>query len=341
MNIETASIKELIQKKYDLGEIISITNLESGHESDNISIKTTKGKFVLKFFSKDIEDLQESIILQELLLAKGVKLPHPIKTRNNELAIKSDLSKVIAIQSYVPGEAITTRDNKGKMFSLMSWFGKNLGEFHYLSKSITNEEIKSRIKRKEFFDQTSGLKWMIKIFENAEEIIPKHEKSKQILKEFKIYLTETERLFKSKITQGIIQSDIKPGDFFAENKALTGILDFNNCFYTYLMNELGTWIMYTSLYKPENKNFFQDFIKSYLEHSKVPISELKYIPLFLKGRAFVQFFYFAYRIFNGITQGLEEGETNMDGFQDGIDLVEQSLKIHPDYFYDLASSIVK
>ena len=341
MNLEKALIKDIIYKNYDLGEVIAITTLESGHESDNLLIETTKGKVVLKFFSKEIEDLEESIILQDLLYAKGVKLPQPIKTKDNDLAVKHGSSKVIAIQSFITGEAITFRDNEEKMFSLMNWFGKHLGEFHYLSKLITKKEISSKIKRKNFFDQSSGLKWMIEIFENANTIIPPHKQSKKILKEFEIYLTEAEELFRSDITQGIIQSDIKPGDFFAENNTLTGILDFNDASYAHLMNELGTWVMYTSLYKPENKKFFQDFIKSYLEYSKVPINELKYIPLFLKGRAFVQFFYFAYRIHNGIIQGLEEGETNMDGFQDGIDLVEQSLEIPSNYFYNLANSIVK
>ncbi|NHJ05250.1 MAG: hypothetical protein EAX90_10520 [Candidatus Heimdallarchaeota archaeon] len=342
MILENAFVEDIINQNYDLGELISINSLESGHESDNVMIETLKGKFVFKCFSQEAENIRESFILQDLLFTKGVKLPQPIKTNNNDFVAILDSNKTIAIQSFVPGKPVALRDKQPKkMLSLMGWFGKYLGEFHYLSKSITKEEIKKKIKRESFFNQASGLKWMIEIYEKADSILPIHEKNQKILREFELYLTETAELFKNNLSLGIIQSDLKPGDFFVENNNFTGILDFNGASYAHLMNELGTWIMYTSLYKPENKTFFQDFIKSYLEYSKVPSYELKYIPLFLKGRAFVQFFYFAYRICHNITQGLEEGETNMDGFQDGIDLVERSLEINPNYFFNLANSIIK
>jgi len=161
-----------------------------------------------------------------------------------------------------------------------------------------------------------------------------------VLKEFEIYLKEMDELFKSNLTKGIIHHDLKPGDFFTEQNKFTGILDLNGAGYSYLINELGTWVMYTSLYKPENTIHLKNFIKSYLEHSKIPIEELKFIPLLLKSRTFVQFFYFAYRCFNNITQGLGEGETNMQGFEDGISLVESSLKIPKNYFFDFAQQVL-
>jgi len=94
--------------------------------------------------------------------------------------------------------------------------------------------------------------------------------------------------------------------------------------------------MYTNLYEPGTEENFKDFIIPYLEHSKVPIEELKYIPLFFKKRAFVQYFYFAYRVHNNITQGLEEGETNIQGFEDSLLFIETSLNLDKNYFYDLA-----
>ncbi|MBD3189674.1 MAG: phosphotransferase [Candidatus Heimdallarchaeota archaeon] len=341
MILDKSLVKEIIKNNYSLGEIISINPLESGHESDNVKVETTKGDFVIKYFSQKAAIMREKIILQDLLFSKGVKLPQPIRTVTNDVLIDYGPSETIAIQSFIPGKAIVLRDEKPeKMFSLMSWFGKHLGEFHYLSKSITESEIKMRIEGKDFFDLTSGLNWIIEIYEKADILLPPHKKNQKILKEFEIFLNERDELFKNDLTVGILHSDLKPGDFFVENNSLTGILDFNGASYSHLMNELGTWIMYTSLYKRENKAAFQDFIKSYLENSKIPLQELKFLPIFFKRRAFVQYFYFAFRIYNNDTQGLGEEETNYQGFNDGINLIESSLAIHPNYFYDLALPVV-
>ena len=55
-------------------------------------------------------------------------------------------------------------------------------------------------------------------------------------------------------------------------------------------------------------------------------------------RSLVQFFYFAYRMENEITQGLDEDETNLEGFEDGIELVEATEKLSSDYFYDISQN---
>jgi len=341
MILNNALVNEIINNNYDLGEIVSVNPLESGHESDNVKVTTERGEFVIKYFSREPKGVRENIILQDLLFSIGVKLPQPIKTVTDDFVVEYSPKETVTIQSFISGEEIVDRyKDPEKMFSLMSWFGKHLGEFHYLSKSINESEIRQRISREDFFDRTSGTKCVKEQYEKAETQLPQHEKNKMVLKEFEVYLKEVEELFSSDMSLGIIHTDLKPGDFFAENNKLTGILDFNGAFYSYIINELGTWVMYTSLYKSENKTYFQNFIKSYLKHSKIPIQELLFIPMLLKGRAFVQFFYFAYRNYNNITQGLSEGETNFQGFENGINLVESSLKIPRTYFYDLAAHIL-
>lgn len=342
MSLNYIIIEKIIKENYDLGRIQKISPLDSGHESDNVRVKTTKGEFVVKYFSQSAEHIRRNAILQYLLSNNGVKLPFPIKTLKDDFIVEYSSTETILIQSFVHGEAIADRFNTPeKMYSLMSWFGQQIGEFHYISKSIIETDIRKYIDKDDFFDISKGFDWIHEQYINAETLLPPHEKNSKILKEYTIFRKEIEEVFDSKITKGIIQNDLKPGDFFVIDKELTGILDFNGAAYSYLMDELGTWVMYTSLHKPENKKYFQDFITAYLEYSKISIQELKLIPLFLKARAFVQYFYFAYRIYNEITQGLDKGETNYDGFEDGIRIVEDSLKIQSMYFYDLAISIQK
>jgi len=341
MILGNALVEEIIERHYNLGEIEAINHLESGHESDNVKVTTDRGEYVIKYFSREPEGVRENIILQDLLFSKGVKLPQPIKTVTDDLVVEYSPTETIAIQSFIPGEDIVDRyKDPEKMYALMSWFGKHLGGFHFLSKTITESEIRQRIKRESFFDRTSGLRWVKEQYKKADTILPQHERNKTILKEFEVYLKEVEEIFTNNLSLGIVHTDLKPGDFFVENNELTGILDFNGASYSYLINELGTWVMYTSFYKSVNKIPFQNFIKSYLENSEIPIQELKFIPIFLKGRAFVQYFYYAYRNYNNITQGLGEGETNIQGFEKGISLVERSLNIPTTYFYNLALQVL-
>ncbi|NHJ49358.1 MAG: phosphotransferase [Asgard group archaeon] len=335
-------VKEIIKNNYNLGDLVSICLLESGHESDNVKITSEKGDFVVKYFPREPDNIRESFILQDLLFSKGIKLAKPIKTKSDDFVVEYSPTETIVVQSFVNGEAIVFRDvDPEKMFNLMRWFGKHLGEYHFLSKSINESEIRTRITREDFYDRSSGLDWLKEQYSKAGTQLPSHDKNEYVLKEFEKYLKEMDEIFNSNLSLGIVHTDLKPGDFFVESDKLTGILDFNGAFYTYLMSELGTWIMYTSLFKPENKVYFQDFIKPYLEHSKIPLEELRYLPAFFKERAFVQFFYFAYRIHNNITQGLSEGETNIEGFEDGIDLVEACTSIESDYFYKLAKEILE
>ena len=341
MNLEKNLVEETIKNNFDIGEIISICSLESGHQSDNVRISTDRGEYVVKYLPQDSDSLKETLILQDILFSHGVKLPKPVKTITGDLLVELSQNETIVVQSFIPGEAIADRfKNPEKMFSLMPWFGKHLGEFHYKSKSINELEIRQRITREEFYDSTLGNQWVKEQYSKSDMILPPHEKNERILSEFEIYLKEINEVYKNNLTKGIIHTDIKPGDFFAKNEKLTGILDFNGAYYSYIMNELGTWVMYTSLYKEENKSYFQDFIEAYLEVSEIPLEELKFLSTFLKSRFFVQYFYFAFRIHNDITRGLDEGETNMDGFKDAIRFVESSININSNYFYNLALDII-
>lgn len=246
MILDNTLVKEIFKRNYDLGEIISLNPLESGHESDNVKVTTEKGEYVLKYFPRESESFRETMILQDLLFTKGVKLPQLIKTITNEFAVKYSPTETIAIQSFIPGQAIVFRDeDPDKMFSLMNWFGKHLGEFHFISKSIKESELRKRITREDFFDLTTGMQWVKKQYDQAETTLPAHKKNELILQEFEVYLKEMNDLFSNNMSQGIIHSDLKPGDFFVENNELTGILDFNGASYSYLINELGSCILHS------------------------------------------------------------------------------------------------
>ena len=198
------------------------------------------------------------------------------------------------------------------------------------------------MKRREYF--TDCIKERIKSSEEAFVMFPEHEKNEWIKESFGIWKKRACRILEhARLSKGIIQGDLKPGDIFIENDELTGIIDFGASSYDYFMSELGSWSYYTRLHDTKAKQKFKEFILPYLNRSTIPIDELKSLPFFIETRGYDQIFYFAYRLFHNITQGLDEDddEGNMVGYIDGIDLIKSAVGLDQDYFYDLANEALE
>lgn len=85
------TVNQIVNNNYDLGEILHITPLESGHESDNIKFSTNKGDYVLKlYFYPRLDQIEKRMKVLELLNEYGVKVPIPIKTNKNNFVAKFD-----------------------------------------------------------------------------------------------------------------------------------------------------------------------------------------------------------------------------------------------------------
>lgn len=329
-------IEEIFLKHYNLGKISLITPLESGFQSDNAKVATETGIYVVKLLHQSTEDAQDNMVIYDVLTSYGVKTAKPIKTISNGFAISLNSNQSLVVQSFVPGKPVF-REDKEQMYEKMSWYGEQIGIFHRISNNIPLELIEQRIKSKKYF--VDSIKHIINSKEEAFAIFPEHERNKWVKESFERWKKEAYRILEhAKLSKGIIHGDLKPGDLFIENGKLTGIIDFGASGYDYFTSELGSWSMYTNLYDSKAKEKFKQFILHYLNQSKIPIEELKSLPFFIETRGYVQIFYFAYRLFHNITQGLDEDddEGNMVGYVDGIELVESAAKLDQDYFYDLA-----
>ncbi|MCG3226846.1 MAG: phosphotransferase [Candidatus Heimdallarchaeota archaeon] len=333
-------IRKILNNHYDIGKIESITHLEEGHESDNSKVETDRGEFAIKLLYHDEESAQRKMVALDLLTSHGVKAPKPIKTIKNEYYAIYKTNIPIMVTSFIQGKPIAFRET-GEHFKHMKFFGKQIGIYHRISKSIPHSKIEEHYKHEEIHDNSLQGSWVMERYEEADKILPNHEKNEKILKSYEQWIdTVEETIEKETLSKGIVHGDLFPGAFFVNEDKLTGILDFGGG-YWYLMGDLGTWVMYTELEKPKHKNHFKEFIVPYLNQSGLSIEELKIIPLFYRARGYVQYFYFAWRCYHNLTHGLEEGETNMEGFLDGIEIVEKTIALKQDYFYDLAVEALK
>ena len=335
-------IEEIFHKHYNLGKIDLITPLESGFQSDNAKVTTETGIYVIKLLHQSADYAHDNMVIYDILTLYGVKTAKPIKTISNDFAVSLSSNQSLVVQSFIPGKPVF-RENKEQMYRKMSWYGEQIGIFHRISNNIPLELLEQRIKNKKYFDVDS-VKYIINSSERAFAIFPKHEKTGWVKQSFERWKKQAYRMLEhAKLSKGIIQGDLKPGDLFIENGRLTGIIDFGASNYDYFMSELGSWSYYTSLYDSKVQEKFKQFILPYLNQSKIPIEELKSLPFFIETRGYDGIFYFAHRLFHNITQGLEEGddEGNMVGYVDGIELVESAVKLDQDYFYDLANEALE
>ena len=330
-------IEEIFLKHYNLGKIDSITPLESGFQSDNAKITTEKGLYVMKLLHQSVDYAHDNMVIHDILASYGVKTAKPIKTISNDFAISLSSNKSLVVQSFIPGKPVF-RENREQMYRRMSWYGEQIGIFHRISNKIPLELLEQRIKNRRYFD-VDAVKYIINSSERAFAVFPEHEKNGWVKQSFERWKKIASRILEhAKLSKGIIQGDLKPGDLFIEKGRLTGIIDFGASNYDYFMSELGSWCYYTSLYDSKAQEKSKQFILPYLNRSKIPIEELKSLPFFIETRGYDGIFYFAHRLFHDITQGLDEGddEGNMVGYVDGIELVESAVKLDKDYFYDLA-----
>ncbi|MHA1305190.1 MAG: phosphotransferase [Candidatus Heimdallarchaeaceae archaeon] len=325
-------IENVLESHYSLGELTRVDPiLESAFQSDNAIIQTSVGKFVIRLLHHDFEFANSSMAVYELLAKEGLQTPKPIRTKTNELVIV-DNNRVIVIQEFVEGSPLKKDQD---IFSKMDFFGREIGKFHKISKSLKLETLSAKVKRKQFY-----IDIIDELMANEDDVLnylPKHEKNEWIIEQFDLWKKEAMEIKGlNHISKGVIQGDLKPEDFFIKNGELSGLLDFGAASYNYLMFDLGGWLMYTGLHYSKYSQEFQTFITSYLNSSGIPTEELMYLPFFYKTRGFLQIFYFAWRICNNVTQGLSYEKENEVGYSDGIRFVENSNKIPNDYFFRLA-----
>ncbi|MHA1954938.1 MAG: hypothetical protein ACW96U_13430, partial [Candidatus Heimdallarchaeaceae archaeon] len=146
-------VKKIINKHYEIGKIKSVSHLEEGHESDNSKVVTDRGKFAIKLLYHDIESAQRKMVALDLLTSHGIKAPKPIKTINNEYYAVYKTNIPIMVTSFIEGKPIAFRET-GEHLKHMEFFGKQIGNYHRISKSIPLSKIEEHYTHEEIHNNS-------------------------------------------------------------------------------------------------------------------------------------------------------------------------------------------
>lgn len=318
-------IKDIV-KGFDIGKLKTVvTTLDSGFQSDNYHIRTTRGDYVFRFFHDSAKKVEYIMDIYDYLASHGIKTPKPVQTMKGTFGLSYN-NKVIAVQSFLPGTYFCEQTSMDTIDSLLPFYGKELGKIHQISLQMVNEKGE-----KKFSEPQDVVSYVI---ETSTDYLPNNEYIRQ---QYKVWEQEIKHLPKNQLTKGVIHGDVGPKDFFFKDGEYMGIIDFNAAHLDYLLLDIAPMMMYCALYKPERKNQYINFITAYLEDAPTQKEELRWLHLLLRTRWLLQILYHQYRYMEGITQGLETGkvEENLEGVVDGEYFLKMTNEFSNDYFFKI------
>ncbi|MHA1332357.1 MAG: phosphotransferase [Candidatus Hodarchaeales archaeon] len=320
-------IQKLVEL-FDIGSFNRVeTQLESGFQSDNYHIKTSKGDYVFRIVHDSLNNVEYCMEIYDYLANHGIKTPKPISTKNGTLSLPWE-GKVIVVQTYLHGANIEDKPLE-VIDKLLPFFGEELGKIHKVSLHMVEE-----LGERKFSTRQDSISY---VFNAAKQYLPQN---KYIRTQYKEWEQEIQTIPKDKLTKAVIHGDVGPKDFFFKDGEYTGIIDFNAAHLDYLLFDIAPMVMYCNLIESKRQDKFISFINSYFKESPVNVEELKWLHLILRTRWLIQILYHQYRYEEGITQGLIDGkvEDNLQGVRDGEFLLKKTNEYSNDYFYTVIVS---
>lgn len=286
MAVHTKFTKEDFNKitsDYDLGTFNNSKDFIDGTVQTNILLETTKGKYVLRYY----EFRSEEYVLFEVNILKYFNQKNypcamPIENNHRKL-IGNYKSKPYAIFEYIEGDHIK-KPNPKQYDELV----KHLAKLHIISKGYKPKYWESREGHdKKYCWETSQIE--VKKFKSKT-------KEKEKLEWLKKELDKLE--FPNSIPKGVCHCDFDISNLKFKDNKLTGVLDFDDACYTYLIYDVAALIYYWAWLREKEFDFTKAryLLEEYMKHRNLSQSEKKHIYDALKT---VVFTYMAWLFYDG------------------------------------------
>ena len=262
-----------IERKFNLGKIISFKGIKKGIENTNYLIKTKKNKYILTIFEKRVQekDLPFFMSLMDKLNNYNINCPKPQKnkTGNYLITIKN---KPASIVSFVEG-----KDKSKLKVNDCYEIGKNIAKLHIASKKI-------KLYRKNSMSLNSWPKLLNKIGDKCKKIDP------DLNNLMRTNLKEIKKNWPRKLVSGIIHGDLFIDNIFFKNNKFYGYIDFYFSSNDFLIYEIAICINALCFDKKNRKFIFnkkksKSLIKGYSSLRKLSKEEKNCLNTLCKGAA--------------------------------------------------------
>lgn len=261
---------EFLDKYYDLGNLVSITEITQGVENTNYIIETNNCKYILTLFEQRVSssDIPFFIDLLVHLDKRGIVCPKPIIMKSKRYTENLN-GRHAAIFSFLYGKS--TINIKNEHCSLV---GQTLADIH--QKTVNLDIYRdNNLSFNHWSNLYKSIKYPIKDLQNNLD--------KEIVKELN-FLTSN---WPQNLPLGIIHGDLFPDNIFFDASSLSGVIDFYfacNEFYAFdIAICINAWCF-------EKDNSFnitkaKHLLEGYKKFRDLSIDELYYLPILCRGSA--------------------------------------------------------
>jgi len=262
-----------IEKKFNLGKIVSFKGIKKGIENTNYLLKIKNKKFILTIFEKRVQkkDLPFFMGLMDKLKNQKINCPKPQKNKKGNFLINIK-NKPASIVSFLEGK------DKIKLKSKDCYeIGKSVARFHRASKKI-------KLYRKNSMSISEWSKLLNKIGNRCKSIDP------NLNKLMKNSFLEVKGKWPKNLPNGIIHGDLFIDNIFFKNNKFYGYIDFYFACNDFLIYEIAICINALCFDKKNGKFFFnkkksKNLIKGYSKIRKLSKNEKKSLNVLCKGAA--------------------------------------------------------
>lgn len=204
-------MREEILVNWDIGDVISVKEIDSFSNSVRLITSRDNKKYVLKEQQR-VEGIKKEAALLSYLREK-IPIAAPVKTKNNEYYFEGE-NKYYVLYPFLEGASF--KDHYGENYREEArLLGKAIGDLHSALKKINYEGCK------EFNLVKDVTEWAKDIIEKNKELLD-YNFVEEIIKSFK----EEFILIYDLLPKQIIHRDLHPGNILFKDDRLSGIVDF-------------------------------------------------------------------------------------------------------------------
>ena len=262
-----------IEKKFNLGKIISFKGIKKGIENTNYLLKTKNNKYILTIFGKRVQkkDIPFFMNLMDKLANYKIICPKPQKNKKGNYLFNLK-NKSAAIVSFLEGE------DKNKLNTKDCYeIGKNVAKFHKASKKI-------KLYRKNSMSLNSWTSLLKKIGNNCNNI------NVNLKETMTKSLTDIKKRWPRKLSNGIIHGDLFIDNIFFRNNKFYGYIDFYFSSNDFFMYEIAICINALCFDKKNRKFIFnkkksKNLLKGYSSLKKLTKNEKNSLNVLCRGAA--------------------------------------------------------
>ncbi|KAG1648258.1 Ethanolamine-phosphate phospho-lyase [Nymphon striatum] len=254
------SVKNVLEQYYNL-QAITHSSLE-GYDSINYKVESKQGTFVLKQQSYSDETLAllqaENAVLARLSSLKDYDFPIPTPSFNNELIVV-DNDQIYRLLSFIEGDFLGDVPHKTElMHSIGSFLGqldKELEGYHH--SAIVGKETQ----------------WDLKSFKSNHQYLKyiSNPKERNIVAYFFMQFDEHVYPIQHQLRKSVIYNDANHWNVLTQNGKLSGVIDFGDMCYSWLINEVAIALTYVMMDKADPLAIAAPLIKGY--QSVYPLNE--------------------------------------------------------------------